>query len=174
MRHSDRLLWLCSFTFVIIILVVITIGRWLNYKVLFQPTSKHIWKPNEYGYQDMYLKQDDESGIYYVKEEKKKHHQYINIWYFEPFEHAKVVLYCHGNNDNNSHRDYVVEICNKFKLNLLLVDYRGYGKSDGRPTAEGVIDDAKSAYAFLRKNYEASDIVIWGKPWWSSSHSSSS
>lgn len=162
--YKTNILWFIILFIFIFIWIIILIGRWINYKILFQPSWNMIWTPDHELYEDLYLTQDDFSGKAYSKKDKNKlKREFINIWYFKPYNNEKVVLYCHGNNDNNSYRDYVVDICRRFHLNLLLLDYRGYGKSDGRPTSEGVINDAKTAYFFLLKNYNPNDIIIWGE-----------
>lgn len=88
---------------------------------------------------------------------------YINIWKFEQFKDNRVVLYFHGNNDNISYRKYVIDICYILKLNLVLVDYRGYGDSAGIPESKFLLQDAKTAYLHLRDTYEANEIIIWGE-----------
>src|SRR5262249_24453256 len=48
---------------------------------------------------------------------------------------------------------------------VLIYDYRGFGRSEGVPTVEGVCDDAMSAYNFLTKNegLHSDEIVIYGE-----------
>jgi esterase/lipase len=89
--------------------------------------------------------------------------QYINIWKFENFKGNRIVLYFHGNNDNVSYRKYVVDICNLLKLNLLLVDYRGYGESSGQPDNVSLLRDAKTAYKYVTQHYHWNDVIIWGE-----------
>jgi len=154
MLPSERFLFIVSLLLVSAILIVIAFGRWLNYRVLFQPQRQMIWRPPLGTYKDIYVRTGDINGKPYSKSAKNPKYEYINMWYFDPFENEKVVLYCHGNNDNNSYRDYVIDICHRFHLNLLLVDYRGYGNSDGYPTSAGVAEDARCGYGYLRRNFE--------------------
>lgn len=160
---NDDILWYIAIFFVIFIIFIIAAGRWLNYKVLFQPKRKMMWTPDCDDYHDLYLEIDDYSGIAVNKKEKRNEKSYINVWYFDPYENEKVVLYCHGNNDNISYRNYVVDICKKFHLNLLLVDYRGYGRSDGKCCSKGIMNDVRSAYHFLENKYDIDDIIVWGE-----------
>lgn len=88
---------------------------------------------------------------------------YINVWKFENHPGHRIVLYFHGNNDNISYRKYAVDICNRLKLNLMLVDYRGYGESSGLPSSESLLEDAECAYTHLRNDYKAEEIIIWGE-----------
>ena len=84
-RRNEYRLWFAYILLVIIILVIIIAGRWLNYKVLFQPTEEMIWTPDQEEYQDLYLLQDDDSGKCCPEKKKKRGKKYINIWLFEPF-----------------------------------------------------------------------------------------
>src|SRR5688572_20347397 len=57
----------------------------------------------------------------------------IHGW-FVPAEHTRrVVLHCHGNGGNISHRLELLQILRSLELSVFLFDYRGYGLSDGRP-----------------------------------------
>lgn len=88
---------------------------------------------------------------------------YINIWKFEQFPGNRIVLYFHGNNDNISYRKYVVDICHTLRLNLVLVDYRGYGDSSALPDSKYLLQDAKTVYQHLRQTYAAHQVIIWGE-----------
>ena len=44
-----------------------------------------------------------------------------------------------------------------------MVDYRGYGKSEGKPSEKGLYLDAEAAYDFLRKKGKGpEDIIVYG------------
>ena len=60
------------------------------------------------------------------------------------------ILYCHGNGENVSKLlDWAEQMRSEFQCNVLVFDYAGYGKSDGKPTAPGVLDDGLAAMNFL-------------------------
>ena len=60
------------------------------------------------------------------------------------------ILYCHGNGENVSKLlDWADQIRSEFQCNVLVFDYAGYGKSDGKPTAPGVLDDGLAALNYL-------------------------
>ena len=77
----------------------------------------------------------------------------------------KTVIYLHGNAQNVS-TWYIapIEIQKHVPVNFLLVDYRGYGKSTGKPSTEGVITDAQAMYKYLlERGYKAEDISVYGR-----------
>jgi len=59
------------------------------------------------------------------------------------------VVFFHGNAGNVSHRLAHAQALTAAGLDLLLVDYRGYGRSSGRPSEEGLHLDARAARAAL-------------------------
>ena len=59
------------------------------------------------------------------------------------------VLFCHGNAGNVASRAGYARILSRAGFDVLLFDYRGYGRSDGRPTEHGTYLDARAALAVL-------------------------
>ena len=73
----------------------------------------------------------------------------ISGWYI-PAKHEKgVLLFCHGNAGNISHRLESIEIFHNAGLSVLIFDYRGYGKSEGKPSEKGTYRDAEAAWNYL-------------------------
>ena len=89
----------------------------------------------------------------------------LNAWFIPANSPTGTVLFCHGNGGNISYSLDVVETLNKFNLNVLLFDYRGYGKSEGIPTENGTYTDADTAYRWLLKdkNIPESSIIVMGR-----------
>ncbi|XP_041360811.1 protein ABHD13-like [Gigantopelta aegis] len=79
---------------------------------------------------------------------------------------APTIIYFHGNAGNVGHR-----LMNMFGLyqtcgcNVLMVEYRGFGKSDGSPTEHGLYQDAEAAMDFLfkRSDIDKKKIFIFGR-----------
>lgn len=86
-------------------------------------------------------------------------------WYV-PAENAKMtVLFCHGNGGNMTHRLDSLNILNEFGLNCFIFDYRGYGKSSGKPSEQGTYLDAEAAWKWLTKTKQIApdNIIIFGR-----------
>jgi fermentation-respiration switch protein FrsA (DUF1100 family) len=62
---------------------------------------------------------------------------------------SRALLFLHGNAGNASHRLPNAELLARLGVTVLLLDYRGYGRSEGRPTEHGVYADARAGLAHL-------------------------
>ena len=70
--------------------------------------------------------------------------------WFIPVEHPRAtVLFCHGNGGNISLLIESVRMFHSLQLNVLVFDYRGYGRSEGSPDEEGTYADAEAAWHYL-------------------------
>jgi fermentation-respiration switch protein FrsA (DUF1100 family) len=75
------------------------------------------------------------------------------------------VLHLHGNAANVSNHLPLVAWLPPAGFNVLMLDYRGFGRSQGRPTLEGVVDDAAAALAYLRSrpDVDSGRLVVLGQ-----------
>ncbi len=75
------------------------------------------------------------------------------------------ILFCHGNAGNIGHRLETMAIFHRLGAASLFFDYRGYGRSEGSPTEEGLYADARAAQAFLAREHGAPPerLVVWGR-----------
>lgn len=67
-------------------------------------------------------------------------------WFIPCSNNRGVILFCHGNAGNISHRLDSIMIFHRLGLDVFIFDYRGYGKSEGKPTEEGTYKDAEAAW----------------------------
>ncbi len=85
-------------------------------------------------------------------------------WYPAPGEDPPAVLFLHGNAGHMGHRDFQAEGYLEEGVSVLLLSYRGYGRSTGRPSTEGVVVDAETAHAWLVRELEdPGRIVLHGR-----------
>jgi fermentation-respiration switch protein FrsA (DUF1100 family) len=92
----------------------------------------------------------------------------LNAWFFPADKDSPrkpmAVLVCHGNGGNIGYR---LELCRALLdtgVSVLMFDYRGYGRSEGRPGEEGTYHDAQAAYEWLRSHgFSGKDIVAYGE-----------
>jgi uncharacterized protein len=88
----------------------------------------------------------------------------INALWFKPSQQAKgLVIYFHGNAGNLQRwGNYAVDITN-LGYEVLMIDYRGYGKSSGAPSEKILYEDAKRVWDWVRQRTEHKKIVIYGR-----------
>lgn len=77
----------------------------------------------------------------------------------------RVLLFFHGNAGNISHRLGSIEVFHRLGLSVLIIDYRGYGRSEGRPSEAGMYQDAEAAWEYLTvaRGLAAERIVVLGR-----------
>jgi len=82
-----------------------------------------------------------------------------------PPEERPVLLWCHGNAGNITHRETNLRMVAGRGLAALLFDYRGYGKSEGKPSEEGLYRDVAAAYRYLtgERGIASGRIVAFGR-----------
>ena len=90
----------------------------------------------------------------------------INGWFVPASTNAQItVLFCHGNAGNIADRFEKLAILHELGVNVFLFDYRGYGRSEGKPNEQGTYRDAQAAYDYLTRtmNREPRAIVVYGE-----------
>ncbi len=89
----------------------------------------------------------------------------INAWFIPAENPGYILLFCHGNAGNIGHRLEKIALLRKLGLNILIFDYRGYGRSQGSPSEKGFYLDARGAYDYLVKERKVSaeKIILYGE-----------
>lgn len=74
-----------------------------------------------------------------------------------------VVLYLHGNGGTLQEAELLAARFLRRNYAVVLVDYRGYGKSTGSITNEAALhQDVQAVYAYLRQHYPEEQIIVYG------------
>ncbi|XP_054012700.1 protein ABHD13 isoform X1 [Hylaeus anthracinus] len=87
----------------------------------------------------------------------------------QPEDRARKVptlLYLHGNAGNIGHRlPNVAEFYHNVQCNILMLEYRGYGLSQGSPSEEGLYMDACAGIDYLRNRTDinTNEIIVYGR-----------
>ena len=84
----------------------------------------------------------------------------LHGWWASLKDARFVTLYLHGNAGNVTHRFPQIREIVAAGSSILMLDYRGYGKSSGRPTEKGLYIDADAAYEHLLKLGASPDQII--------------
>jgi fermentation-respiration switch protein FrsA (DUF1100 family) len=120
---------------------------------IFYPEKDILGKPSDLGmaYEDIIFRMADALKLH---------------GWFVPGSRRETILWCHGNAGNIGDRlDLLKLLHDRIDVNIFIFDYRGYGKSQGRPTEDGTYRDAHGAMDYLRArpDVEGDKIVIFGQ-----------
>jgi uncharacterized protein len=89
----------------------------------------------------------------------------LHGWYVPAENPRAVILFCHGNAGNITNWASRVGTLNyELGATVLIFDYRGFGRSQGKPNERGILADARAARAWLaeRAGVAETDIVLMG------------
>lgn len=146
---------LIQLTLIIVIgyLGLVLLVAWLQDRLVYFPEARLVTDPGESGldYSDITFRSRD--GIP------------LSAWYVPSADRKGVVLYCHGNGGNISYRYEYLKVFSELGLTTFIFDYRGYGKSQGRPSEEGTYLDAVGAWHYLveEKGVLPREIILYGE-----------
>jgi fermentation-respiration switch protein FrsA (DUF1100 family) len=89
----------------------------------------------------------------------------LSGWYVPVKSADFTILFCHGNGGNMMHRLDSINIFYRLGLSCLIFDYRGYGRSQGKPGEQGTYLDAAAAYRWLTeaKKVPPERVIIFGR-----------
>ena len=89
----------------------------------------------------------------------------LSSWFIPHPAPRATLLFFHGNAGNLSHRIESIRQFHHLSLAVFIIDYRGYGESEGSPTEAGTYRDAAAAWEYLvrRRDIAPQEIVIFGR-----------
>jgi fermentation-respiration switch protein FrsA (DUF1100 family) len=90
----------------------------------------------------------------------------LHGWYVPHEEPRAVILFCHGNAGNVAlWADVPRTLHDRVGASVFSFDYRGYGRSEGKPSEAGVLADARAARRWLaaRAGIAENQIVLMGR-----------
>lgn len=130
---------------------------WLQPKLIFFPYERLQVTPIDWGldYEEVELTTED--GIS------------LHGWLVSPPKPLttppRTLLFFHGNAGNLSHRGDSIRIFTDLGLEVLIIDYRGYGRSQGSPSEQGLYRDATAAWQWLTqvRGIPQKEIALFGR-----------
>jgi len=149
MRHSMMILAVIAGTYLCVCLLAFAFQRHL----VFYPDRRITMTPSNAGmtYRDVFFKASD--GVL------------LHGWFVPASGTPWILLFCHGNAGNISNRIESIRVFHDLGTSVFIFDYRGYGRSSGRPSEAGTYTDARAAYRYLVEKEGATpeNIVFFGR-----------
>ena len=87
----------------------------------------------------------------------------IHALHIKARESRGLILYFHGNTGNMQRWARVAEELTTYSHDVLVVDYRGFGKSHGRRTQQTLYEDAQKIYEQALHYQSESELVVYGR-----------
>lgn len=147
-RHVIRRMLVLAAGLIVLNLLASSLERYL----VFLPSAGEDRNPGDAGirYQPVTLTTSDDERLV--------------LWQLEPDRPIADVVYFHGNGGNLSIWMPVLVTLHQLDLRVLAVDYRGYGRSTGVPSEEGLVRDAEAVVRYARGARTAGrPLVYWGR-----------
>lgn len=133
--------------------VVVFLAWMFQDRMIYFPESNIYQTPADQGmdYEEVWLETEDGEDIH--------------GWFVKAEEPRGTLLFFHGNAGNIADRVPSIEQFHSLGLNVMIIDYRGYGRSTGMPSEEGLYKDARAAWQYLTTDREIPffDIVLFGR-----------
>ena len=89
----------------------------------------------------------------------------LHGWLIPASSPKHLLLFCHGNAGNISHRLDNVRLLHNMGISVFIFDYRGYGRSQGHISEKGFYQDSEAAYVVARKwaGQNGAKLVVFGR-----------
>ncbi len=89
----------------------------------------------------------------------------LQSWYLPIDNPRATLLFFHGNAGNISHRLDSLQLFHELGLAVFIIDYRGYGESEGKITEAGLYQDAEAAWRYLTeiRGIPTDEILLFGR-----------
>ncbi len=148
-KRAKRLLAVAVLTYLGVCVAV----TFLQSRLVYFPTRGYDATPADVGleFEDLTLETSD--GVS------------IAAWYVPHSDPKGSVIFCHGNAGNMADRLHSVKLLHDMALSVLIFDYRGFGRSEGRPSEQGTYEDAEAAWRYLIETRGESPgrVVLFGR-----------
>ena len=154
LRRYKRVIWLGQLLLALGFLY--SALRWFEYKQTYQPSRTRITSAKDASQNALDLTIPSGNS-----------HQ-LNAWLLPNSEDAAyaewLIVFSHGNAGNITHRQDLYQTWLNLGFNLLAYDYKGYGKSTGRPSESGTYEDLRAVVKWALENgWKKERILLLGK-----------
>lgn len=119
--------------------------------LIFLPTvlsQEHVYEM-DYSYEEITLKATDGAEL--------------NGLHFQVKNNKGVILYFHGNAGNLQRWGELTQFFVEKKYSVIVMDYRGYGKSNGKKSMEALYEDTELWYDYAQQFYPENKISVYGR-----------
>ena len=153
MNLNNKMSLFYIFGLILIVYLIVTLGLYIfQRKLLYYPNFDSDIKGDglSHSFENINIKTKDNinlKGWFHLKDLKKK-----------------TILFFHGNAGTLDNRIYKLNFLGNLDVNFLIIAWRGYSGSSGKPSEFGLYQDAKSALNWLNSKGITDDkIILYGE-----------
>ena len=129
-RRISRIVRPLLLAYLSVLLLMMLLESWLVYPA--PPVTLGDWNPTGLGHEDVWFESADGTKLH--------------GWFIPHAVPRRAILYCHGNGEHIAfNAGLAARLRDTLQASVFLFDYRGYGRSDGRPDEPGCVADGKAA-----------------------------
>jgi uncharacterized protein len=149
-RVSMSLLWIFA-SYVLVLLMVRVFERRMIFFPDYPGRLEGDWHPQTLAPEDVWLVSSDGTRLH--------------CWWVSGRNAKFTFLAFHGNASNIANRAPIYEFLRNTPANVLALEYRGYGHSEGKPSEAGIYLDAEAAYKYLvnERRLDPKSIISFGQ-----------
>jgi len=150
LRYGWRFVRPVLLAYLVVVLAMMLLESQLVYPI--PPAGMGDWSPVGLGHEDVWFESADGTRLH--------------GWFVPHPAPKRAILYCHGNGEHVAfNADLAALLRDSLQASVFLFDYRGYGRSAGRPSEEGCIADGRAAQRWLAKRMESrpSELILMGR-----------
>jgi fermentation-respiration switch protein FrsA (DUF1100 family) len=147
---SWKILRIIIVAYLLVLLGMTFLETWLVYPI--PPNSVAKWSPNPAKREDVWFTSADGTKLF--------------GWFAANPESRRAVIYCHGNGEDISNNAKLLDdMSRELNAAVFMFDYRGYGRSEGRPAEAGCIEDGMAAQRWLadRLGLKINEVIVIGR-----------
>lgn len=148
---------LAYFRFLLILLTLLLGGCSNLTSLFFYPQQQYLRTPADINltYEEVKVQADDGTELvsWFLPAQEELHST----------ETSPIVLFLHGNAENISTHIGSVYWLPESGVNVFLLDYRGYGRSEGEPYIPALFQDVEASLIWLRQRFPKRNIYILGQ-----------
>lgn len=88
----------------------------------------------------------------------------VSAWHFKtPLKKKGIIVHFHGNAQNMTSHFAFLSSAPFQGYDHLIFDYRGYGKTPGKPTPKNTVSDSKDVLMWVQKTFPKTPIIVFGQ-----------
>ncbi len=119
--------------------------------LFFWPSQDLVDSPGEFNFK--------QHNLYFHSEDNTR----LHAWWVKSENPRGLIFFLHGNAQNLSYHIANIYWAIEVGYDVLIMDYRGFGRSDGEPSFKLIQQDAVAGYKLAQEINDSGQLIVWGQ-----------